>query len=189
VPLGKSAKTNLYFEARFRVRGKVLQAILCECEEEGDLRIRVARDPKRGWRYDREDAATYLDIHGFDPKGAYLKVRPGEWVEADVVCYGYLARSRTRSVGLADGNLLIDGARLVGQMVVDDAAVRVDFGLFQATLQAETAEELERALKAARLRDGDFVETACEVDVEVRRAAEERIILGRRRGRDSVEVA
>ena len=42
-------KSALEFQAAFPVKGRILQAIMCECEEEGEIRIRVARDPKKGW--------------------------------------------------------------------------------------------------------------------------------------------
>ena len=161
--------SSLSFEASFPVRGRVLQAAMCECEEEGDLRVRVARDPEKGWEYDPKKAATYLDIHGFDPKGFYAKVRAGEWVEADVICFGYLRKvwaSRTE----IPGNLLIDGTRLVGRAKeVDDTHLSVAFGVFAANLAFENPEQMKKVLKGERVRDGTYVETLADVDIEVRR--------------------
>src|SRR5207249_3970700 len=46
-------KTGLEFEAAFPVKGRILQAIMCECEAEGEIRIRGRRaasfDPQRRW--------------------------------------------------------------------------------------------------------------------------------------------
>src|SRR3972149_3554487 len=109
------------FEASCPIRGKVLQAVMCDCEEEGDVRIRVARNPKKGWDYSAKEADTLLDIHAFDPKGFYLKVRPG------------------------------------------------DCGVFQANLAFENAEQMRKVLKGERVKDGTFVETDADVDIEVRR--------------------
>ncbi|HKW43510.1 MAG TPA: hypothetical protein VJP06_04905, partial [Thermoplasmata archaeon] len=80
----RAIKSGLEFEAAFPVRGRVLQAIMCECEEEGELRIRIARNPDKGWSYDSKDPASYLDIHAYDPRDAYAKVHAGEWIDGRV---------------------------------------------------------------------------------------------------------
>lgn len=174
--------SSLSFEASFPVRGKVLQAILCDCEEEGDLRIRVARDPAKGWEYDAKDASTFLDVHGFDSKGFYLKVRPGEWVDADVICFGYLRRVRSNRVEM-EGNVLMDGTRLVGRAEeVDETKLAVDFGIFTANLGFENAAQMRKVLKGERLRDGTFVETDLDVDLEIHRhGRKEEVLAGLRR--------
>src|SRR5205809_7476424 len=61
-------KTGLEFEAAFPVKGRILQAIMCECAAEGEIRIRVSRDPKKGWSYDPQDPKTYMDIQAYDPR-------------------------------------------------------------------------------------------------------------------------
>lgn len=170
------------FEAAFPVRGKVLQASMCECEEEGDIRVRVARDPGSGWTYDPKDADSFLDIHAFDPKGFYLKVRPGEWLEGDVVCFGYLRKVWANRVEM-QGNLLMDGTRLIGRAKeVDVTHVAVDFGVFTANLGFENPEQMKKVLKAERVRDGTFVETDVDVDIEVHQfGKKEEILQGLRR--------
>jgi len=161
--------SSLSFEASFPVRGKVLQAIMCDCEEEGDLRIRVARDPTKGWDYDPKTADTFLDIHAFDPKGFYAKVRPGDWVEGDLVCFGYLRKVWANRIEM-QGNVLMDGTRLIGRAAeVDDTHASVDFGVFTANLAFENPEQMRKVLKGERVKDGTFVETDADVDIEVRR--------------------
>jgi len=162
-------KSSLSFEVSFPVRGKVLQAAMCDCEEEGDIRVRVARDPEKGWDYDPKAADTFLDIHAFDPKGFYLKVRPGDWVEGDVVCFGYLRKVWANRIEM-QGDVLTDGTRLVGRATeVDDTHLRVDFGVFRADLAFENPEQMRKVLKGERVKDGAFVETDVDVDIEVRR--------------------
>lgn len=174
--------SSLSFEASFPVRGKVLQAILCDCEEEGDLRLRVARDPEKGWTYDAKDADSFLDVHAFDTKGFYLKVRPGDWVEGDVVCFGYLRKVWANRVEM-QGNILMDGTRLIGRLSeVDDTHVSVDFGVFVASLGFENPEQMRKVLKGERVKDGTFVETDVDVDIEVQRYGNrEEILQGMRR--------
>ncbi len=161
--------SSLSFEAAFPVRGKILQAILCDCEEEGDLRVRVARDPGKGWTYDPKDAGTFLDIHAFDAKGFYAKVRPGEWLEGDVVCSGYLRKVWANRIEM-QGNVLMDGTRLIGRASeVDGTHLAVDFGVFNANLEFEDPEQMRKVLKGERVKDGTYVETDVDVDIEVAR--------------------
>ena len=161
--------SSLSFEAAFPVLGKVLQSILCDCEEEGDLRVRVSRHPDKGWSYDPKAPDTFLDIHGFDAKGFYLKLRPGDWVEARVVCFGYLRRVRASRIEM-EGGVLMDGTRLIGlTREVDETHVSVDFGVFTANLAFENPEQMRKVLKGERIRDGTFVETDVDVDLEVMR--------------------
>ncbi len=174
--------SSLSFEASFPVRGKVLQASMCECEEEGDLRVRVARDPEKGWAYDPKNADSYLDIHGFDPKGFYLKVRPGEWLDGDVVCFGYLRKVWANRTEM-QGNVLMDGTRLIGRAKeVDDTHLAVDFGVFRADLAFENPGQMRKVLKGERVKDGTFVETDVDVDIEVHGyGTKEEILQGMRR--------
>ncbi len=174
--------SSLSFEASFPVRGKVLQASMCECEEEGDIRVRVARDPSKGWEYRAKDADTYLDVHAFDPKGFYMKVRPGEWLEGEIVCFGYLRKVWANRTEM-QGNLLVDGTRLIGKAKeVDDTHLSVDFGVFTANLAFENPEQMRKVLKGERVHDGTFVETDVDVDIEVGKyGPKEEILKGIRR--------
>jgi hypothetical protein len=142
---------------------------MCECEEEGDIRVRIARDPKKGWDYDAKNADSYLDIHAFDPKGFYLKVRAGEWVDGEIVCFGYLRKVWASRIEM-QGNVLMDGTRLIGRAKeVDDTHLAVDFGVFTANLGFENPAQMRKVLKGERVRDGTYVETDVDVDIEVRR--------------------
>src|SRR5437899_11587451 len=72
IAVPRPIKSGLEFEAAFRVKGRILEALLCpDCEAEGYIRLRLARDPKKGWSYDRKDAASYVDTHGLDWPDAY----------------------------------------------------------------------------------------------------------------------
>ena len=160
-------KTGLEFEAAFPVKGRILQAIMCECEAEGEIRIRVSRDPKKGWSYDPKDPKTYIDIHAYDPRETYAKVRPGEWADGRVVCYGFLKRVRARRIEML-GSVLASGTRLTGAVHVD-GAVEIDFGFFQTILGFEDDAQRRKILKEAGLRDRSFVATDVGVDIELKR--------------------
>lgn len=170
-------KSGLEFEAAFPVKGRVLQAVMCECEEEGEVRIRVARDPKKGWSYDPKDAATFVDIHAYDPRDTWAKVRAGEWAEGRVVCFGYLKRVHARRIEMP-GAVLQRGTRLVGAVRVDET-VGIDFGLFQTLLGFEDEEQKRKVLKDAGLKDGSFVATDVGVDIELKRWGPRETILRR----------
>jgi len=137
------------------------------CEEEGELYIRTARSPAEGWAYDPKDSQTYVDIIAFDPKGSYFQVKPGDWVEADIVCFGYLKRVRAARIEI-EGNVLSSGSRKIGRASIDEGRLSVDFEVFKANLAATSEEEMNRVLKSQRIRNGSFLETDCSVDVEVR---------------------
>jgi len=160
-------KSTLEFQAGFPVKGRILQAIMCECEEEGEIRIRVARDPKKGWSYDPKDPGSYVDIHAYDPRDGYAKVRAGEWAEGRVICSGYLKRVRARRIEMA-ASILASGARLVGAVHVD-GTVEIDFGMFQARLAFEDDEQRRKILKDAGLKEGSFAATDVGVDIELKR--------------------
>ncbi len=81
-------KTSLYFEARFRIKGKVLQSMMCaQCEAEGELYIRIPRQPSQNPMYNVHDPSTYMDNMAFDPRGSYLKLKPGDMISGDVICF------------------------------------------------------------------------------------------------------
>src|SRR5438876_7174559 len=160
-------KTGLEFEAAFPVKGRILQAIMCDCEAEGEIRIRISRDPKKGWSYDPKDRKTYIDIHAYDPRDTYAKVRAGEWADGRVICYGYLKRVRARRIELI-GSVLASGTRLTGAVHVD-GAVEIDFGLFRTSLSFESEEQRRKILKDAGIRDGSFVATDVGVYLELKR--------------------
>ena len=161
-------KSGLEFEAAFPVKGRVLEVILCpDCEAEGYIRIRVAKDPKKGWSYDAKDAESFVDIYGLDPRDSYLKVRAGEWAEGRVVAFGYLKRVRSRRIEMG-GPVLQSGARLVGAVHVD-GTVEIDFGLFQARLAFEDEEQRRKILKDAGIKDGSYAATDIGVDIELKR--------------------
>jgi len=164
----KEIKSGPEFEAAFPVKGRVLQAILCpDCEDEGELVLRVARDPEKGWSYDPKDPRTYVDVHGYDPRGTYAKVRAGEWAEGRVICFGFLRKVRAKEIAM-QGSVLTSGTRLIGEVRVDDA-VTIDFGVFEARLGFEDTAQRAKVLKDARLRDGSFVATDVGVDIELKR--------------------
>lgn len=160
-------KSGLEFEAAFPVKGKILRAIMCECEAEGEIRIRVSRDPKKGWNYDPKDAATFIDIDAYDPREAYAKVRAGEWAEGRIICYGYLKRAWGKGPPRL-GPVLSSGTRLRGTVHLG-SAVEIDFGLFHPVLVFEDREERGRVLRASGLRDGGLVATDVGVNIELKR--------------------
>jgi hypothetical protein len=175
--VSKPIKSGLEFEAAFPVKGRVLRAIMCECEAEGEIRIRVARDPKKGWTYDPKDVASFIDIDGYDPRDTFAKVRPGEWAEGRIICYGYL--KRVRGHGLPPiGSLLRSGSRVVGTVRVGNG-VEIDFGLFQAVLAFEDEEARAKVLRGAGLKHGDLVATDVGLDIELRRWGPKETILRR----------
>ena len=173
----RAIKSGLEFEAAFPVRGRVLQAIMCECEEEGELRIRIARNPDKGWSYDSKDPASYLDIHAYDPRDAYAKVHAGEWIDGRVHCFGYLKRVRARRITM-EGTVLTSGIRLTGHVHVD-GSVDIDFGVFQTRLAFEDDRQRAKILKDAGLRDGSFVATDVGVEIELKRWGSRETILRR----------
>ena len=166
--VAKTIRTGPEFEAAFPFKGRVLEAILCpDCEEEGYLRLRIARDPGKGWSYDPKDGSTFLEVYGLDPRGAYAKVRAGEWAEGRIVCFGHMKRVRARRVGIV-GGVLQEGTRLHGEVHLEDA-VHIDFGMFEARLAFEDEGHRAKVLKEAKFRDGTFVATDVGVDIELKR--------------------
>jgi len=171
-------KSGLEFEASFPVKGRILEAVLCsDCEAEGYIRMRIARDPKKGWSYDPKVAASYVDIYGLDPRDSYSKVRAGEWAEGRVVCFGFLKRVRARRISMV-GAVLQSGSRLVGAVRVN-TRVEIDFGLFRSELGFASDDERRKILKEAGVRDGSFVATDVGVDIELKRWGSKETILRR----------
>ena len=176
--MAKAISSGPEFEAAFPVKGRVLEAVLCsDCEAEGYLRLRVARNPEKSWSYDPKDPSTFLDVYGLDPHGAYAKVRAGEWAEGRIVCFGYLKKVWSKRIEIV-GDVLQGGTRLVGRVHVD-GAVAIDFGLFQARLSFEDDRTREKFLKDAGLHDGAFVVTDVGVDIELKRWGPKEQILRR----------
>ncbi|HEY7588680.1 MAG TPA: hypothetical protein VIB49_08075 [Thermoplasmata archaeon] len=163
----KPIQSGPEFEAAFPVKGRILQAILCECEEEGDIRIRVSRRPEETWNYDPKDASTYVDLHAYDPRGTYAKVRAGEWAEGRIVAYGFLKKVWANRIEIPAG-VIGSGSRLVGAVHMDDS-VEIDFGLFRAKLAFEDAATRRKVVRDAGFRDGAFVATDVGLDIELKR--------------------
>jgi len=173
----KPIQTSVEFEARLPVKGRVLWAVMCDhCESEGELRIRMARDPTKGWDYRLADKETFVDVHAVDATKVYDKVRAGEWVAGHLIVLGSLKRRRSGRVGM-EGSLLADGARLVGQVSLGENHAEVDFGLFKASLRFESAEQMQRVLKYEKIRDGTLLATDVNVDLKVERWGRKQEIL------------
>src|SRR2546421_9356442 len=169
-------KSGLEFEASFPVKGRVLETVLCsDCEAEGYIRMRVARDPQRGWGYDPKLAATFVDIYGLDPRDSYAKVRAGEWAEGRVVCFGFLKRVRARRISTV-GPVLESGSRLVGAVRVN-SKVEIDFGLVQSELAFASDEERRKILKEAGVKAGSFAATDVGGDIELKRCGTKETVL------------
>lgn len=165
----KPIKTSIDFEARFPVKGRVLWAVMCDhCEAEGELRIRMARDPKKGWDYRLDAKDSFVDVHAVDASKSYDKVRAGEWIAGTLVVFGSLKKVWARGVAM-EGSVLEDGTRLVGEVALEDQDARVDFGLFQAFLRFEDPPQMKRVLRYEGIKDGSFVATDVQVDVQVDR--------------------
>jgi len=159
------------------VKGRILQIVMCDCEEEGDLRLRVARNAEKGWAYDPKDSGSFIDIHGYDPRKSYEKVRAGEWAEARIVCFGYLKRVWAKRIEIPKG-VLGSGSRLIGHVRMD-GDMEIDFGLFQARLAFEDEAHRQKVLRDARIRDGSFVATDVNIDIELKRWGRREEILRR----------
>jgi hypothetical protein len=165
----KPIKTSIDFEARFPVKGRVLWAMMCDhCEAEGELRIRIARDPTKGWSYRLDDKDSFVDVHALDASKVYEKVRPGEWVSGRLVVFGSLKKTWAKKVAM-EGPVLQDATRLTGEVSLGEQHAQVDFGLFKAFLRFEDPGQMQRVLKHEGIRDGSFVVTDAQVDLEVDR--------------------
>ena len=165
----KPIKTSIDFEARFPVKGRVLWAVMCDhCEAEGELRIRMARDPKKGWDYRLDDKDSYVDVHAVDASKMYDKVRAGEWMAGTLIVFGSLKKVWAGRIAM-EGSVLQDGTRLTGEVSLEEQNARIDFGLFKAFLRFENPEQMKRVLKHEGIRDGSFVATDVQADIEVER--------------------
>ena len=165
----KPIQTSVEFEARLPVKGRVLWAVMCDhCESEGELRIRMARDPSKGWSYRLDDKESFVDIHAVDKGKAYEKVRAGEWVSGRLIVFGSLKKVWAKAVAM-DGAALEDGTRLTGEVSLGEQHAQVDFGLFKAFLRFEDPQQMLRVLRQEGIKDGSFVATSTQVDIEVDR--------------------
>src|SRR3970282_2104333 len=85
----KPIETSDEFQARFPIKGRVLWTVMCDhCEAEGELRIRMARDPTKGWDYRLDDKASFVDVHAVDAAKVYDKARAGEWGAGQLIVLG-----------------------------------------------------------------------------------------------------
>jgi len=165
----KPIETSVEFEARFPIKGRVLWTVMCDhCEAEGELRIRMARDPTKGWDYRLDDKASFVDVHAVDASKVYDKVRAGEWVAGHLIVFGSLKKVWGGRVGLG-GPLLGDGTRLTGKVSLGERHAEVDFDLFKAYLRFENEEQMRRVLKYEGMREGGYVATDVNVDVKIER--------------------
>lgn len=165
----KPIQTSVEFEARFPIKGRVLWSVMCDhCEAEGELRIRMARDPTKGWDYRLGDKDSFVDVHGVDTSKVYDKVRAGEWVAGQLVVFGSLKKVWGGRTGI-EGPVLGDGARLTGKVSLRERQADVDFDLFTASLRFENEEQMRRVLKYEGIRDGAYVSTDVSVDLKIER--------------------
>ena len=165
----KPIQTSVEFEARFPVKGRVLWAILCDhCEAEGELRFRMSRNPAEGWTYRLDNKDSFVDVHALDTSKAYEKVRAGEWIAGRLIVFGSLKKSWSRAVAM-NGSVLQDGTRITGEVSLGEQHAQVDFGIFKAFLRFENTGQMARVLKYEGIRDGGFVVTDANVDLEVDR--------------------
>ena len=182
----KPLKSSLEFEARFPVKGKVTMVYLCEdCESEGEIRFRMARDPTKGWEYNLKDKTTFADVQAFDARDTYEKVRVGDWIDATLVTWGYLKRTRSGPVGIdaEDASWFASGVQLRGKVTLDLSAANIDFGLFRARLGFEDSEQMRRVLTYERIKEGSFVRSEPDVEITVKRWGTRDEVVGRERGK------
>ena len=174
------AEAKLSFETTFRVKGKVVESVMCDCEEEGHVGVRVSRQMNRGgWAYSKEDRNTYFDVVAYSADGQYVRLRPGDWVEADVTIRGRLAHVPT---GELDRRGISDGHRYEGRLSkVGDSTVEVEFGTFLAGVKGTEPETFRRSVEAEGLRKGGYVESECAVEATVIRSGSKEEILGHSR--------
>ena len=165
----KPIQTSVEFEARFPVKARVLWTIMCDhCEAEGELRIRMARNPAKGWDYRLADKDSFVDVHAVDASKVYEKVRAGEWIAGRLIVFGSLKKVWKGEVAM-DRPVLEDGTRLTGEVSLGGQHAQVDFGLFKAFLRFEDAGQMARVLKYEGIREGSFVVTDAQVDLQVDR--------------------
>ncbi|OGS50617.1 MAG: hypothetical protein A3K65_08540 [Euryarchaeota archaeon RBG_16_68_12] len=168
---------KLSFETTFRVRGKVVESVMCDCEEEGHIGIRVARRTGRGeWDYSKEDQNSFFDIVAYSTDGAYTGLRPGDWVEAKVTVRGQVARVPT---GELERGGINDGHRYEGRVSKAGASLEIDFGTFLAAVKP--SEAVRAAVAKEGLRRGNYVESECAVEASVIRKGSREEILGHSR--------
>jgi len=168
---------KLSFETTFRVRGKVVESVMCDCEEEGHVGIRVARQMDKGaWDYSTEDSDSYVDIVAYSSDGAYVRLRPGDWVEAAVTVRGQLSRIPT---GELDRQGISDGHRYEGRVSKAGTSVEIDFGTFVAVLKP--SEATRQTLEVEGLRRGNYVDSECTVEASVIRHGSREEIVGHSR--------
>lgn len=174
------AKTSpkLAFETRFRVKGKVVESVMCDCEEEGHIGIRVARQADRSWDYKKEARDSYFDIVAYSSDNSFLRVRPGDWVEADVTIRGEVSHVVT---GELDRRGVSDGHRYEGRVVRASPGIEVDFGTFVAKIPLDDEEVRRRLVENEGLRPRTYVESECAVEAMVLRFGLRDEILGRSR--------
>jgi hypothetical protein len=173
-------EAKLAFETTFRVKGKVVESVMCDCEEEGHVGVRVARQMTRGgWAYSKEDRNSYFDVVAYSADGQYVRLRPGDWVEADVAIRGRVARVPT---GELDRRGISDGHRYEGRLSkVGPTGIEIDFGTFLAAIKGRDADTFRQSVEAEGLRKGGYVESECAVEATVIRTGSKEEILGRSR--------
>ena len=178
--MAKGTAQRLTFETTFRVKGKVVESVMCDCEEEGHVGIRVARQMNRGgWAYSKGDRNSYFDVVAYSSDGQYVRVRPGDWIEADVTIRGRVAHVPT---GELDRRGVSDGHRYEGRLSrAGPSAIEIDFGTFLATIKGRDPEGLRRAVEGEGLRKGGYVEAECAVEAAVIRSGSKEEILGHSR--------
>lgn len=169
---------RLNFKTTFRVKGKVVESVMCDCEEEGHLGIRVARNWRHTWDYDKQDRDAYFDVVAYSSDSAYTTVRAGDWVEANVTVRGRIARVPT---GEIDRRGLNDGQRYEGRVSKVGKTLVVDFGTFLASVPVDSDPKLRKALEGEGLRAGNYVESECAVEALVVRHGNREEILGKSR--------
>src|SRR5436309_15994491 len=143
---------------------------MCDCEEEGHGGVRVSRQMNRGgWAYSKEDRNSYFDIVAYSSDGQYVRLRPGDWVEADVTIRGRVAHVPT---GELDRRGISDGHRYEGRISkIGESAIEVDFGTSPAAIKGSEPDTFRRSVGAAGLRTGGYVESECAVAATVSRSA------------------
>lgn len=157
---------------------------LCEdCESEGEIRLRMARDPSKGWAYELKDKSTYIDVQAFDARDTYEQVRVGDWIEANLVTWGYLKHTWPGEVGIDadDASWFASGVPIRGRVALDMSAANVDFGLFRARLGFENPEQMRRVLTYEKVKEGSFVRAEPDVEITVKRWGRRDDIVGRDR--------
>lgn len=144
-----------HFDGSAKIQGMVMQTILCGCECEGDIVIRI---PKRGDdKWNIEESKSFINLRAFDPQLSIYDLKVTNWIDANLNVFGYLKQTNSKTIQIIGEEFSPQLNGSIGQLKFNEEKVLVDMDYFDIFIDGD-APKIKDGLAQHGLKEGHYAE-------------------------------